>query len=79
MMSLSKKAKMKVSEMHACQAVGVTANGVVTVSDGDAVLVGIKCVFMDGKYVPLSKKIALIPDIFEDISPSDMVVIKRIV
>jgi hypothetical protein len=75
----SKKTKMKVSEMKPGQAVGVKASGIIDLSDGDSVLVGIKCIFKDGKYIPLSKKIALIPDIFEDIFPDDMVVIKRII
>ena len=69
---------MKLSDLKDNQAVAVSANGVIELVDGDTVLVGIKCVYKDGKYYPLPKRIALIPDIFDDIRSDELVVIKRI-
>lgn len=69
---------MKLSDLKENEAVAVTAKGVIEVADGDTVLVGIKCVYKDGKYHPIPKRIALIPDIFDDIRSDELVVIKRI-
>lgn len=68
---------MKLSELPEGHAVAVEAKGTVQLNDGDQVLVGVKCVYKDGKFVPIPKRISLIPDIFDDIKGDELVVIKR--
>ena len=68
---------MKLSDLPEGQAVAVEAKGTVELNDGDQVLVGVKCVYKDGKFVPIPKRIRLIPDIFDDVKGDELVVIKR--
>ena len=68
---------MKLSELPAGSAVAVEAKGTVELEDGDEVLVGVKCVYKDGKLVPIPKRIRLIPDIFDDVKGDELVLIKR--
>jgi hypothetical protein len=68
---------MKLSELSEGQAIAVEAKGTIQLNDGDFVLVGVKCVYKDGKFVPLPKRIKMIPDIFDDIKGDELVVIKR--
>lgn len=68
---------MKLSELPEGQAVAVEAKGTVELNDGDQVLVGVKCIYKDGKLVPIPKRIRLIPDIFDDVKGDELVVIKR--
>lgn len=68
---------MKLSELPNGSAVAVEAKGTVELKDGDEVLVGVKCIYKDGKFVPIPKRIRLIPDIFDDVKGDELVVIKR--
>lgn len=68
---------MKLSELPEGHAVAVEAKGTVELQDGDFVLVGVKCIYKDGKLVPLPKRISLVPDIFDDVKGDELVVIKR--
>lgn len=68
---------MKLSELSDGHAIGVEAKGTVTLTDGDEVLVGVKCIYTDGKLVPIPKRIRLIPDIFDDVKGDELVLIKR--
>jgi hypothetical protein len=68
---------MKLSELPSGKAVAVEAKGTVELVDGDEVLVGVKCVYKDGKLVPIPKRIRLIPDIFDDVKGDELVLIKR--
>lgn len=68
---------MKLSELPSGKAVAVEAKGTVELIDGDEVLVGVKCVYKDGKLVPIPKRIRLIPDIFDDVKGDELVLIKR--
>ncbi len=68
---------MKLSELPNGSAVAVEAKGTVELADGDEVLVGVKCVYKDGKLVPIPKRIRLIPDIFDDVKGDELVLIKR--
>jgi hypothetical protein len=68
---------MKLSELSSGKAVAVEAKGTVELIDGDEVLVGVKCVYKDGKLVPIPKRIRLIPDIFDDVKGDELVLIKR--
>jgi len=40
-------------------------------------LVGVKCIYKDGKLIPVPKRIRLIPDIFDDVKKDELVLIKR--
>lgn len=68
---------MKLSELPAGNAVAVEAKGIVEINDGDEVLVGVKCVYKDGKLVPIPKRIRLVPDLFDDVIGDELVLIKR--
>lgn len=68
---------MKLSELPEGFAIAVEAKGTVEINDGDQVLVGVKCIYKDGKFVPIPKRIKLIPDIFDDVKGDELVVIKR--
>ena len=68
---------MKLSDLPKGAAVAVEAKGTVELNDGDFVLVGVKCIYKDGKLVPLPKRISLVPDIFDDIDGDELVLIKR--
>jgi hypothetical protein len=68
---------MKLSELPEGCAVAVEAKGTVELQNGDSVLVGVKCIYQDGKFIPIPKRISLIPDLFDDIKGDELVVIKR--
>jgi hypothetical protein len=68
---------MKLSELSEGQAIAVEAKGTIELQDGDFVLVGVKCVYKDGKLIPIPKRIKMIPDIFDDVKGDELVVIKR--
>lgn len=68
---------MKLSELPAGNAVAVEAKGTVKLEDGDEVLVGVKCIYKDGKLVPIPKRIRLVPDLFDDVIGDELVLIKR--
>ena len=68
---------MKLSELPEGHAVAVEAKGTVELNDGDSVLVGVKCIYKDGKFVPVPKRIGLVPDLFDDIKGDELVIIKR--
>lgn len=68
---------MKLSELPAGMAVAVEAKGTVNIKDGEEVLVGVKCVYKDGKLIPIPKRIRLVPDLFDDVIGDELVLIKR--
>lgn len=68
---------MKLSELPAGTAVAVEAKGTINIKDGDEVLVGVKCVYKDGKLIPIPKRIRLVPDLFDDVIGDELVLIKR--
>ena len=68
---------MKLFELPHGHAIGVEAKGTVTLADGDEVLVGVRCIYNEGKLVPIPKRIRLIPDIFDDVKGDELVLIKR--
>lgn len=68
---------MKLSDLPNGHAVAVEAKGTMELNDGDQVLVGVKCIYKNGKLVPIPKRIRLIPDIFDDVVGDELVVIKR--
>jgi len=68
---------MKLSELSEGQAIAVEAKGTIQLNDGDFVLVGVKCVYSDGKFIPIPKRIKMIPDIFDDVKGDELVIIKR--
>ncbi len=68
---------MKLSELPSGTAIAVEAHGTIQINDGDEVLVGVKCVYKDGKLVPIPKRIRLVPDLFDDVIGDELVLIKR--
>lgn len=69
--------KMKLSKLPAGKAIAVEAQGTISLEDGDEVLVGVKCIYKDGKLIPKPKRIRLVPDLFDDIIGDELVLIKR--
>ena len=69
---------MTIKELAPNQAVAVQALGTIEINDGDSVLVGIKCVFSNGNYIPVSETFKLTPNLFELARPGEVVVLKRI-
>jgi len=45
---------MKLTELKTNQAIGVETKGVIEIQEGDFVLVGIKCVYSNGQFIPTS-------------------------
>jgi hypothetical protein len=68
---------MKISELPEGKAIAVEAKGTIELTDGEEVLVGVKCIYKDGKLIPVPKRIRLIPDIFDDVKKDELVLIKR--
>ena len=68
---------MKLSELPEGKAIAVEAKGTFELTDGEEVLVGVKCIYKDGKLIPVPKRIRLIPDIFDDVKKDELVLIKR--
>lgn len=68
---------MKLSELPEGKAIAVEAKGTIELNDGEEVLVGVKCIYKDGKLIPVPKRIRLIPDIFDDVKKDELVLIKR--
>ena len=68
---------MKLSELPEGKAIAVEAKGNIEFTDGEEVLVGVKCIYKDGKLIPVPKRIRLIPDIFDDVKKDELVLIKR--
>ncbi len=68
---------MKTKEIPYGTALVVKPTALYELNDGDTCLVGVKCVFRNGKYVPLCRRLSLVPDIFDDPSNDELVVIKR--
>ena len=74
----STKKTVKVSELPQTKAIGVKAEGLVDIKEGDEVLVGIKCVWNGVRFIPLTKGFKTTPNIFDYCEPGELVVLKRI-
>jgi len=68
---------MKISELQIGTAIVVNPVSLMELKEGDACLVGVKCIFSNGKYLPLCKRLSLIPDIFDDPSNDELIILKR--
>jgi len=72
------KQKVKLSELPITKAVAVKAEGLVDVSVGEQVLVGVKCIWDGTRFVPTTKNFKEVSNIFDYCDPGEVVVIKRI-
>ena len=59
-------------------AIAVEAKGITPIQDGDIVLVGVKAKYINGTFVPLTTRLRLIPDIFDDPKGDELLILKRI-
>lgn len=69
---------MKVSELGENQAVLVNTVGTIEVAENEQVLVGIKCIYRNGRYEPITPGFALTKNIFDYCEKGELVVIKRL-
>lgn len=69
---------MKLTELKINQAIGVETKGVIEIQEGDFVLVGIKCVYSNGQFIPTSRTFKLTPKMFELCEKGEIVPIKRL-
>lgn len=69
---------MKLSELSPGQAVAVQAVGITEIQNGDSVLVGVKCQYVDGRFLPVTPGFRLTQNIFDYCEPGELVVMKRI-
>mgnify|MGYP007100121091 FL=1 len=69
---------MKLTELKTNQAIGVETKGVIEIKEGDFVLVGIKCVYSNGQFIPTSRTFKLTPKMFELCEEGEIVPIKRL-
>lgn len=72
------KQTVKVSELPQTTAIGVKAEGLVDIKEGDEVLLGIKCVWNGKRFIPLTKAFKTTPHIFDYCEPGELVIIKRL-
>jgi hypothetical protein len=68
---------MKISEIPLGTALVVKPTALYELRDGDTCLVGVRCVLAGGRYIPTSKRLSLIPDIFDDVISDELVILKR--
>jgi len=68
---------VKTKELKTGSAVVVKAIGVSELKDGDMALVGVRCIYVGGKFTPTGKRLSLIPDLFDDPQGDELVIIKR--
>jgi len=69
---------MKITELKTNEAIGVEAKGLIEIKEGDFVLVGIKCVYSNGQFIPISRTFKLTPKMFELCEEGEIVPIKRL-
>lgn len=68
----------KLNELTPTQAVAVQAVGLVDISEGEQVLVGVKCIWDGKRFVPITDSFKTTKNIFDYCKPGEVVVIKRI-
>lgn len=68
---------MKIKDLPQGTAIVVKPTGLIDLMDGDSVLVGVKCVFKDGKFYPTCRRLSLVKDIFDDPPSDDLIILKR--
>lgn len=69
---------MKVLDLAPNEAVLVNTVGTIEVAEGEQVLVGIKCIYRNGRYEPITPGFALTKNIFDYCEKGELVVIKRV-
>jgi len=69
---------MKTSQLAPNEAVLVNTVGTIEVAENEQVLVGIKCIYRNGRYEPITPGFALTKNIFDYCEKGELVVIKRL-
>lgn len=69
---------MNPSELAPNEAVLVKAVGTCEIAENEQVLVGIKCIYRNGRYEPITPGFALTKNIFDYCEQGELVVIKRL-
>lgn len=70
------KNTIKLSDLSQ-SAVLVNAIGTTKLIEGEIYLVGIPSICINGKLIPVGKRMSLIPDLLDDIKGDNLVIIKR--
>jgi hypothetical protein len=68
----------KVSGLAANEAVAVEAKGIIDIQEGEQVLVGVKCVYLNGRFMPVTPAFKLTKNMFDYCDVGEVVVLKRI-
>jgi len=68
----------KTTQLAANEAVAVEARGIVEIKEGEQVLVGVKCVYLNGRFLPVTPAFKLTQNIFDYCDVGEVVVLKRI-
>ena len=69
---------MNPKELAPNEAVLVAACGTTKIAENEQVLVGVKCVFRNGRYEPITPGFALTKNIFDYCEKGELVVMKRL-
>lgn len=68
---------MKIQDLPENSAIVVETKGIAEIKEGDVVLVGVRAYYDGTKFIPLSKRLSLIPDLFDDIKEDGLIILKR--
>lgn len=68
---------MKIKDLPENSAVVVETKGITTIKEGEVVLVGVRAYYDGKKFIPLSPRLSLIPDIFDDPKGDELIILKR--
>lgn len=68
---------MKIKDLPENSAIVVETKGITTIKEGDTVLVGVRAYYDGVKFIPLSPRLSLIPDIFDDVRGDELLILKR--
>jgi hypothetical protein len=68
----------KINELSANEAVAVEAKGVIKIQEGEHILVGVKCLYLDGRFLPVTPAFKLTKNMFDYCDVGEVVILKRI-
>ena len=69
---------MKTKDLAPNQAVAVEAKGTIEFQEGDIILVGVKCIVQEGKFIPITPGFRHTKNMFTYCDAGELVPIKRI-
>lgn len=68
---------MKTTDLPENSAIVVETKGITQIKEGDVVLVGVRAYYDGTKFIPLNKRLSLVPDLFDDIKGDELIILKR--